>query len=202
MKQWGSYLVSNAISGLLVLVPLAILFLAVIQIWELLEEMAAFAELDLPFPPVVNALIYLALILAAIFLICLLVGLLLKTGPGQRVGEFIDRVITEKVPLLGLVRKLTLSLTGSAGATLDPVEVDVHGSGAYMWGFLMDELPDGRHVVYVPVAPALTLGHTYMVEAERVRQIDGSVADVVNSLTQWGAGARDIYRHSSTSKRQ
>ena len=202
MKTLGSSMITTALSGLLILVPLAILFLAVMQIWELLEDMAAFAALDLPFPAVVNALIYLGLILAAIFILCLLVGLLLKTGPGRSVGNFIERVLLEKIPLLGLIRKLTLSLTGASGAKLEPVEVDVHGSGASMWGFLMEELPDGRYVVYVPVSPALTIGHTYLIEADRITRVDGSVADVVNALTQWGAGGSDIYRHSSTNSLQ
>ena len=84
MKTLGSSMITTALSGLLILVPLAILFLAVMQIWELLEDMAALAALDLPFPAVVNALIYLGLILAAIFILCRLVGLLLRSDVMRR----------------------------------------------------------------------------------------------------------------------
>ena len=191
-RSWTSFLTSTAIIGLLVLVPIAILFLAVMEIYGLLDDAANFAELTLPFPAIVNGAIFIILGVLAVFALCFVTGLLMLTGPGKRFAQFVNKGITEKVPLLGLIRKLTLSVTG-AHSKLKPVEADVHGSGAPMFGFLMETLEDGRHIIFIPSSPAVTIGHTYIVPPERVTILDTSVSTVVNALTQWGAGAQEIY---------
>ena len=192
VRPWKSFLISTAVMGLVVLVPLAILFLVAVEVYGLLDDMANFADFALPFPGVVNSAIFVVLAVLAVFAVCLLTGLLLLTGPGRKFGEFVKKGISDKVPLLGLVRKLTLSLT-VGHSKLKPVEADVHGSGAPMFGFLMETLADGRHIIFIPTSPAITLGHTYIVPPERVKILDTSVSTVVNALTQWGAGAREIY---------
>ena len=196
-RSWTSFLTSTAIIGLLVLVPIAILFLAVMEIYGLLDDAANFAELTLPFPAIVNGAIFIALGVLAVFGLCFITGLLMLTSPGKKFAQFVNKGITEKVPLLGLVRKLTLSLSGS-NSKLKPVEADVHGSGATMFGFLVETLSDGRHIVFIPSSPAITIGHTYIVPTERVTILDTSVSTVVNALTQWGAGAGEIYESSET----
>jgi uncharacterized membrane protein len=192
VKSWKTFLSSTAIVGLVVLVPLAILFLAAVEIHDLLESVAILAELNLPFPRIVNGMVFVLLSVIAVFTACFLTGLLLLAGPGKKFRVFVEKGIADKIPLLGLARKLTLSLTG-AERKLVPVEADVYGSGARLLGFSVEELADGRYVVFVPTSPAITLGHTYVLPPERVTFLDASVATVVNALTQWGAGAQEIY---------
>ena len=192
ISSWKSFLTSTAVMGVVVLVPLAILFLAVTEIYGMLDDLGNFADLTLPFPGVINAVIFVVLGVLAVFFACFLTGLLLLTGPGKKFSEFVEKGIADKIPLLGLVRKLTLSLAG-AHSRLKPVEADVHGSGAPMYGFLMETLVDGRHIVFIPTSPAITLGNTYIVPPERVVILHAPVSTVVNALTQWGAGAQEIY---------
>ena len=52
----------------------------------------------------------------------------------------------------------------------------------------------GRCVVFIPSAPAVTLGQTYIVPAERVTLLDAPITSVVNTITQWGMGAGEIYK--------
>ena len=189
-----STVIGKALAGLLVLLPLAILGLAAMEIWGLLETTAAFAALELPFPPVVNALIYIAVAALAIFLTCLFTGVLMSTGPGKKFAQFVEKSITEKIPLLGLVRNLTMSITGAGNKQINPAEINLYGDGSCQFGFLMETLPDGRCVVFIPGAPAVTLGQTYIVPAERVKLLDVPISAVANTITQWGAGAGEIYR--------
>jgi len=190
----GAFLVSKALAGLVILVPLAILFLAVTEVYALLEQIAAFAALQLPFPPVVNAVIFIALNILAVFILCLFVGILLTSRLGKKFAHFVEHGIADKIPLLGLVRNLTMSVTGSGKSELKPVEVDLQGTGTCMLGFLMETLPDGRYVVFVPSAPAMTLGQVYIVPPERVKLLGAPLTAIVNAVTQWGTGAGDIYK--------
>ncbi len=192
MKNTFKLLTSVSLSGLLLLLPVSILFLVCAELWGILEEVAYFSELDLPFPAVVNALIFIALALAAGFLLCLCTGLLLRTAPGRRLSDFVENVIVEKIPLLGLIRNMTASLAGAdMGVTV--VEADIHDSGVQVLGFQMETLADGRLVVFVPFSPTITLGSTYLVAPERVRKLDAPASSVANSLSQWGVGTRAIY---------
>ena len=197
MNSLGSTIISRALAGLILIVPLAILFLAIMEIHGLLEDMAAFAELELPFPAIVNALIFILMGVAAVFILCLFTGILMSTGPGKKFAHFVEKSIADRIPLLGLIRNLTLSLTGSGNSKLKPVEVNLQGSGTCMLGFLMETLPDGRHVVFIPSAPAVTLGQVYIVPAEWVKLLDVPITTVVNTITQWGTGARELYRSES-----
>ncbi len=194
MNNLGSALISKALAGLVILVPLAILFLAVMEVYGLLEDMAAFAKLELPFPPIINGLIFIALGILAIFAVCLLTGLLITAGPGRKFANFVENVIADKIPLLGLLRNLTISITGAGESQLKPAEINLYGDGACQYGFLIEVLQDGRYVVFIPGAPAVTLGQTFIVPAERVKLLDTPITTVVNTITQWGKGANDIYK--------
>jgi len=192
VNTFAPFLIRTALSGLVVIIPFAILFLAIMQIWEMLEEMTALGGMHLPFPPVINGLIYAVVIVLALIALCLLAGLAMRTRIGGRIDEFVQKSVVDRIPLLGLMKNLTMSLTG-LNSELRPVEVDIHDSGAPVWGFLMETLDDGRHVVFVPSSPALTIGHTYLVRPERVTFLERSMA-VVNALSQWGVGANEVYR--------
>lgn len=192
MNTFAPFLIRTALSGLVVIIPFAILFLAIMQIWEMLEEMTALGGMHLPFPPVINGLIYAIVIVLALFVVCLLAGLAMRTRAGRRIDEFVQKSIVDRIPLLGLMKNLTMSLTG-LNSELMPVEADINNSGAPVWGFLMETLDDGRHVVFVPTSPALTVGNTYLVPPDRVTLLDDSMA-VVNALSQWGVGASEVYR--------
>ena len=195
MKKLLSAATANAFSGFLVILPLAILLIAGLEVYDLLEETAAFAELQLPCPGFINALIYIGLVLAAIFAICLLVGLLLKTGPGSRFAKFVESSIAEKIPLLSLVRNLTINIAGRGQQQLSPVEVDLQGNGSSVLALLMETLEDGRVVIFIPGAPAVTLGTIHLVPRERVKNLNASTAALAGVVSQWGAGATDLFKN-------
>jgi uncharacterized membrane protein len=154
MNSLASTITSKALAGLIILVPLGILGLVVLEIYGLLEDTAAFAALTLPFPPIVNGLIFIAIGLLAVFSACVITGVLMSTGPGKKFGQFMQKTLAEKIPLFGLI----------------------------------------RNVVFIPSAPAVTLGQIYIIPAERVKLLDCSMTSVVNTITQWGVGASEIYK--------
>lgn len=194
MSKLFSSATATAFAGLIVLLPLAILVIAGLEVYALLEETAAFARLELPFPAIVNALIYIFLVLSVIFAICLLVGVLLKTRAGKQFGKFVETSISEKIPLLSLIRNLTMNIAGKGSGQFTPVEADLTGSGTSVLAMLMETLPDGRKVIFVPSAPAVTLGTIQLVPADRVKELNVSTASLAGVVSQWGAGAKDLVK--------
>ena len=56
----------------------------------------------------------------------------------------------------------------------------------------MEQLEDGRLVVFLPSSPALTVGNIVVVDPERVNRLDSGAKDVAQFLSQWGGGAREV----------
>ena len=56
-------------------------------------------------------------------------------------------------------------------------------------------------MVFVPSSPAITLGQTYILPLERVTILDVPLSIVANALTQWGAGAQEIYEANDENNR-
>ena len=77
---------------------------------------------------------------------------------------------------------------------LKPAEVSLHGSDSRQYALVVEELPDGRVVVFVPTVPAATIGQIYVLPMSSVELLDAPVQDLLNAVTQWGAGASIIYK--------
>ena len=80
---------------------------------------------------------------------------------------------------------------------LKPAEVALYGSNSRQYALVVEQLPDGRAVVFVPSVPAATLGQLHVVSMDDVTLLDVPVQDLLNAVTQWGAGSSLIYRAKS-----
>jgi hypothetical protein len=55
-------------------------------------------------------------------------------------------------------------------------------------GFLVERLPDGRGVVYLPGAPSAFTGSVAIMDADRITTTTLSAADVMSRMRRLGAG--------------
>jgi uncharacterized membrane protein len=60
---------------------------------------------------------------------------------------------------------------------------------AWLFGFLLEELPDGMLAVFVPGVPSPTSGSLYFFTEHQVRRTDISVRDAVRTLSRLGVGS-------------
>ena len=73
-----------------------------------------------------------------------------------------------------------------------PVEVDLQGNGTSVLAMLVETLDDGRMVIFVPGAPAVTLGTIHLVPSQRVKRLETSTASLAAVVSQWGIGATEL----------
>jgi uncharacterized membrane protein len=59
---------------------------------------------------------------------------------------------------------------------------------SWQLGFLMDELPDGRQVVFVPDVPNAMTGTLHMLPPERIEIVDLSIHAALDVLGRLGVG--------------
>jgi uncharacterized membrane protein len=61
-----------------------------------------------------------------------------------------------------------------------------------VFGLVMEENQNGVLTVFIPSAPALTVGSLHVVQRDRVTFLEASTPDVINSISQWGIGSQKI----------
>ena len=178
---------TNVIYGLLVLVPAAIIFLLLVKIVEILENMAAPLNLESSTNVVVAILLGLLLLL----LLCFVVGAFVRTQIGSWSLERLERKILNQIPGYEIISNMLRGFAEKRTA-YPAAMVRLYGPGTAVLGFIMEENENGSLTVFVPSAPALTVGSLHVVDRERVTILEAGFMDVTNCISQWGIGLQNI----------
>ena len=91
------------------------------------------------------------------------------------------------------LRGLTQKFAGIESAEFPVVEADLYHSDNRVLGVLVDNLPDGRQVIYVPLSPIVTVGQLHILPKERVTETDLSMSETIGCLSQMGLEAKKLY---------
>jgi uncharacterized membrane protein len=189
MKALAELTKTTLIGGLLVVLPiyLSILLLAktLSGILALLSPVTAAVPAGAQFRQL--------LALVIVFIVCLVAGLVVRTGIGLRAKNAFERSVLEKIPGYSLVRGLAERLgSDETKGTFQPALVELED--ALSPGFIIEELEDGRYTVLVPSVPTPAAGSLYILPRERVHPLDVPFTQAVTVISKWGAGAGEMAR--------
>jgi len=187
MKQPGYSFKTNLLYGLVVIVPLAVLVLLIAKVVEILQTIA----LSLKLESTVGAGLAIVIALLLLLLVCLGIGAMVRTKIGTWSFKKLEQAILRRVPgyeLLGNILKGFAKERDAYPAVL----VNLHGPGSAVFGLVMEENQNGVLTVFLPSAPALTVGSLHIVERDRVTFLDASTVEVANCISQWGIGSQKV----------
>jgi len=187
MKKLLTFVAKTLFGGLLVIVPI---YLAVLL---LLKGMKSVVGLVRPFalllPDWFPAEKALSLLL--VFLVCILIGLAVRTRAGRAVRERVERTFFERIPGYALIRSLTQQLAGeNRGNVWKPALVEIEQ--ALVPAFIIEEFGDGLCTVFVPSIPTPLAGAVYILERKRVHPLDVPFTQALQVVSRWGSGAKDL----------
>lgn len=184
MKKSRHWFRTNLGYGLVVVVPLAILLLLLTELVALLRVVADAMKLETALGAGAAVVLAAALIVA----VCVAIGAAVRTRIGTLSFEKLEGVLLRHVPGYELVGNI---LEGFAKDkwVYPAVMLRLHGPGTAVFGLVMEERDDGVLTVFVPSAPALTVGSIHVVERDRVTFLDTGAVEVVNCVSQWGVGS-------------
>lgn len=192
MGKIMSFLKTTALGGILVLLPLLLLYLMFVEILELVVVLASpIADL---FPKQMMERVYFPELVAIvlIFGVSFLLGLAVRLEAGKNLGGWIERKSLQKLPLYNTLKSLTTSM------------VDMHQSGSFRpallvspdgdreIAYLVEEHDDGMATVMLPWAPTPMAGSVKIVRRDRMEILDAGFGDIARVLSHWGVGVRDI----------
>lgn len=178
---------SNLVYGLIVLIPIAIVLLIVFELVELLESLTE----SLGFESSLDTGLAILLVLVGLIVLSYVVGAMVNTRLGQISFERLENTVLRQVPFYKVISRLLKGFAVSE-ATYQAVLVSLASPNVRVIGFIADENPDGTYTVFVPTAPALTIGTLYVVDPERVTPLTASTLEVVECVTEWGSGTHKI----------
>jgi uncharacterized membrane protein len=188
-----AFLRRTLVGGLLVVVVFStigyLLWLAVSWSQTGLAQVAAVLSIDTGFPAL-SALI--ALLLLVVFL-----GLLLQTPPVHRMVAAAMAWLGDRFPFSRLLHGFELELMGLGKSPVKVALVVVFNTEVL--AFVMEELADGRCIVFVPGSPNPSIGAVYVVPPDCVRLIDAMHYQVASCVSNWGAGASKLLERAHAS---
>jgi uncharacterized membrane protein len=162
---------------------------AVAAIHAALEQLAHAVSIDTRFP----ALSALAILL----LLATVIGLLLQTRLVNRMVEGVMAWLGDRFPYSRLVHGFELELVGLGKSPIAPA-LAILGDHEVL-AFVMEELADGRYVVFAPGSPKPTHGSVYIVPRANVHLIDASHYKVAGCASHWGAGTKKMLESTRVS---
>ena len=189
MKGLAAITKTTLIGGVLVVLPiyLSILLLAktLSGMLALLSPVTATIPVDGQFRQVIAILDVLA--------VCLVAGIIVRTGPGRRAKNVLEHSVLERIPGYALVRGLAARVSGDEReGAFRPALGELEEALAP--GFIIDELDDGRYTVLVPSVPTPAAGSLFIMPRERVHPVDVPFTQAVKVISKWGTGAGELAR--------
>ena len=194
MKKLIEFIKITSIGGLVVIVPIAIVTIVIGDTFKKLIEVTKPLTEHMPFGPLTNSIIAVLIVAFLIIAIFFLAGLLLNTFWGKIIKGWFETKIFERIPMYSTFKGLTQSFVGIESSDFPVVEVDLYGSESRVLGIVVEQIPDGRLVVFIPLSPLVTVGQLNIVPDNCVKKLDGSLPDMIKCISQMGLEAGKLFK--------
>lgn len=172
---------ANIVYGLLVLIPVAVVFLLVAKLTSFLEKVATPFGFDKLIVAVLAVVATIILILLVSFMIGIIVRALISF-------EKFENTVLTRIPGYEIVSNVVKGAFNKETA-YQPALVQLYAPGTGVYAFVMEEHENGLVTVFVPSSPALTVGVVHVVKKELVTPLEVGAGDMTACISNWGTGS-------------
>ena len=187
MRSIAEFTKTALIGGVLVILPiyLSVLLLlkAVGAIMGLVAPISEGLPESLPFRELIA--------IGILIVVCFVSGIAVRTGPGLRAKNALERSLLEKIPGYALIRGLAGKIFGGSDEqsfTVVLAEIE----DALVPAFLIEDCGNGQCAIFVPSVPTPAAGAIYIIARERVHLVDVPFTQAVSVISKWGAGSKAL----------
>jgi uncharacterized membrane protein len=187
MKQFGRSIMQALIAGVFFILPV---YLAILLLLKAAKSLGGLVKpLSRLVPDWLPAETLLSFLL--VLVVCVLVGLALRTSLGQAARTGIENSVLQKIPGYGMFRSMTRQMAGDSRENAwKPALAEIED--ALVPAFIVEELDDGRFTVFVPSVPTPLAGAIYILTAERVHPVNVPFTQALKVMTRWGSGSSEL----------
>lgn len=187
MKQIRQSIMQSLVAGVLFVLPV---YLAILLLLKAAKSLGGLVKpltrLVPEWFPAENLLSF-----VLVLVVCLLVGMALRTSWGQAARAGIENSLLQKIPGYEVVRSMTRQMAGDSRENAwKPALAEIED--ALVPAFIVEELDDGRFTVFVPSVPTPLAGAIYVLSAARVHPVDVPFTQAIKVMTRWGSGSKEL----------
>lgn len=178
---------SNFFYGALVVVPIVIFVILIVELLDIIKNVTQSLGLELD----IDGGLAIALAILVMIAVCYGVGVAVKTRVGSVSFGSLEQRVLKHVPGYRIVSN---ALKGFADdeRSYTPVLARLSESGTAVLGVVIEENDNDTFTIFVPTAPAITIGTVYILDRNRVTYLDASTLDFVNCVAEWGVGSSKL----------
>jgi uncharacterized membrane protein len=191
MRGVYRFLKATILGGLVVLVPLVLL--GAIVGWAVGVALRVITPVLawLPDQSVGGVSLTVLSAIAGLVALCFVAGLVAETAIIRHLGDRVEKLAL-LVPGYAVMKSVGANLVGVEGR--HPIRtVLARFEASWQLGFLMETLPDGRHVVFVPGVPRALVGTLHILASDRVQVLAMSVSAALDALGRLGVGLGEVW---------
>ena len=188
MNKKSGFLKTTVIGGVFFLVPIILVLIVIKQALGYISKVLGPFQKLLPVESIGGVLAADVLGVAVLLGLCFAAGLLARRAKMQNIVKTIEKTLLARVPGYDFFKGLGESIVGLDGNRQHHAVLARFDDG-WQFGFEMERLDDGHVVVFIPGTPAPFSGSVFIMEAERIRVLDGAQGETLKSLKAMGIGS-------------
>ena len=188
IKRILEFLGSTAMSGLLIIVPLLIMYLIVTELLDVIEGLATTVTSVLPENFLGPLDEHLVVAFLMIFSVSFLVGLTLRSEFMKNIGSRLEQMTVGRLAIWVVVKRLSRGLLGEVEGNAFKTGLLTVSPGSQQLVYIVEDYGNGLLTVFVPVSPMAVSGAILLVDEHKVQKLPRSIADVTAVVGQMGVG--------------
>ena len=186
------FIKTTVIGGLLFLIPIILLIMILTKVHSLLLVVAKPLDDVIPLDKVGGIAVANILVIIMIILICFLAGIL-ATGKYMKIFQHgIENKLLIKLPGFAIIKGFMDSIKTTEEASENFIPVLVSFDDSEQLCFEVERTSNEKVVVYLPGAPNPWSGTVLYIDKARVKRLNTSVTEAVNSIQMLGLGTENL----------
>lgn len=192
--DWKDFILNTVVGGLVVILPLGILFLVLqfilgiaAALLQPLTSLMGFATED-------GGLLVGFISSLMLIILLFMIGIAVSSAKGKRSFLYVERKYFHKIPFYGTLRDTIEAFVERERTPFsDVVLIDCYGTGVMMTGLVTDEHPSGMVTVFVPTAPNPANGCVYHAPKHMLVYLDCSIEETMRTIVGVGVGSARLF---------
>ncbi len=203
MKTIAEFFKNTIIGGLLVLLPLLLLWGLSAQAFGVVVKIAAPIVHLLPKDvladtPRLKQSVAVVLLIGASFIF----GVLLRAAFVRRMQQWVEDRTLARLPVYTLMKNLVSGAVQPKSSEGFKPAMLLLSEGMQRPAYVIEDHGDGNLTVFLPSAPAAFSGMVHVVSRDRVVFLNVTLLELMRSITQYGAGLRELLKKKITTDLQ
>ena len=203
MTGFRNFIVNIFIGGVIVLLPIIIVFQIAQWLFRLFRENTQGLTDYLSFALSISEPIALLLSLIALFVLFSIIGMLVRTQIGGSLYEFVEKITLFRIPGYKTIKDIVAQISGKQKGLFRKVAlIRVGNTGVSATGFIVDEIDEQFSSVFIPCGPNPTTGFILHMRNTDITEMNISVETAMKTIIACGAGSSQFVAAANLLKQQ